>query len=160
MLKLLQRTRSMGIAPSSGTNLIAFSGGVDSSVVAAALFHIFPQNSLCVIGRSQSLPENQLQIARKIALHIGIPLKEITTSEGASEQYLLNEGMSCYSCKSHLYQAFIDIKNNVDVVKDASKEVRIFNGTNKDDTSDLSRVGLIAAREFKVLERCCTFAFR
>ena len=48
-------------------NLIAFSGGVDSSVVAYAVNQVFPLNSLCILGRSASLPNDQLEIARKVA---------------------------------------------------------------------------------------------
>ena len=51
----------------------------------------------------------QLSLAREVAHHIGVELIEVNTSEGTSEQYLKNEGMSCYSCKSHLYSALIDV---------------------------------------------------
>ena len=41
----------------------------------------------------------------QVAEHIGVKLIEVETKEGESEQYVRNEGMSCYSCKTHLYSA-------------------------------------------------------
>jgi uncharacterized protein len=170
MLRLLQRVKEAGLVAGRGTNLIAFSGGIDSSVVAAAVFKVFPQNALCVLGRSSSLPAEQLDLARSVSRHIGIPLREVFTKEGTSEQYIQNEGMSCYSCKSHLYQALRDIQ--IEIVAENRRGERpglagidtgtgislggtdggltLFNGTNKDDKVDVTRVGLIAASEFSV----------
>jgi uncharacterized protein len=182
MLRLLQRVRESGVAAGRGTNLIAFSGGIDSSVVAAAVFKVFPENSLCVLGRSSALPTEQLELARSVSSHIGIPLREVFTKEGTSEQYIQNEGMSCYSCKSHLYQALRDIQIEI-VAENRRLSVgtgtgmvtgtgtgtgpgtgligiggtaggllthTLYNGTNKDDKVDVTRVGLIAAEEFRV----------
>lgn len=57
--------------------------------------------------------------------------------------------MSCYSCKTHLYTALNDIDH---YMKDIDKlnDVVLFNGTNKDDLKDKTRVGLLAANEFRV----------
>ena len=90
-------------------NLIAFSGGVDSSLVAKCVNIVFPSNSKVVLGKSSSLPLSQLTIARSIAKEIGIDLIEIETKEGSSEQYVSNEGMSCYSCKVHLYSGLKEV---------------------------------------------------
>ena len=159
---LLDRIARSG--SSTGLNVVAFSGGVDSSVVAAAVARVYPSTSLACIGRSAALPEAQLQLARKVASTIGIPLHVATTAEGEIPGYLENRGMSCYHCKSELYAT-------LSAVVDAAHEHRaewsdgrgveasleglegsavLFNGTNADDTTDLTRVGLVAAREWRV----------
>jgi len=57
------------------------SGGVDSSLVAAVVHRVFPeeQQSLAVLGRSAALPKSQLLLAREVASHIGIQLHEVSS---------------------------------------------------------------------------------
>eukprot|EP01035_Chromulina_nebulosa_P017382 gene17382-22930_t len=154
---VLNRIESVGLSDINHFNLIAFSGGVDSSVVAASVYRVYPNNSQCIIGRSTSLPDSQLILARDISKYIGIPLKEVETKESESSMYIANEGMSCYSCKSHLYTALNDIYDSISLSSDniidhnnQRRGIIIFNGTNFDDLKDKTRVGLQAAREFKV----------
>lgn len=138
---------------SIGRNLIAFSGGVDSSVVTASVFHCFPKNSIAIIGISAALPKNQLILARNIANDIGIPLQEVITKESSSKVYIENQGMSCYACKTHLYSALQETYDAIiqqENSKSIDNKVIIFNGTNKDDIQDPTRVGLIAAKEYSV----------
>lgn len=54
-----------------GKNVVAFSGGVDSSLVAALVHQVFPNNSLACVGVSAALPAAQLHLARSVARHIG-----------------------------------------------------------------------------------------
>ena len=56
-------------------------------------------------GVSASLPSAQLTLARDVAAHIGIPLREVATQEGSTPAYIENKGMSCFHCKTHLYGA-------------------------------------------------------
>lgn len=146
------------------SHIVAFSGGCDSSVVAATVFTVFPHNSFAVIGKSASLPNSQLVLARNIAKQIGIPLMEVQTTEGSSGVYIKNEGLSCYSCKTHLYSALQDVyfsimndcahQSNPLFATDhpgISNKVALYNGTNKDDLTDTTRVGLKAANEFHVI---------
>ncbi|CAI5709142.1 unnamed protein product [Peronospora destructor] len=58
------------------SNVVAFSGGVDSSLTAALVFQVFPSTSAACIGTSAALSCVQLQQARKVASDIGIPLWE------------------------------------------------------------------------------------
>ena len=132
-----------------GENFVAFSGGVDSSLTAALVKLSYPTNSKCVIGVSASLPQNQLQLARIVTNFIDIPLVEVMTTEGSSEEYLKNEGMSCYACKTHLYSALTEVHQSMQKIASGG-HVIMFNGTNKDDLQDKTRVGLIAAKEFRV----------
>jgi uncharacterized protein len=73
-------------------NITAFSGGVDSSLAAALVQRVFPQNSVACIGISPSLSDVQLTQARQVAKAIGVELWEYQTTEGEHEEYVKNEG--------------------------------------------------------------------
>ena len=145
--RLLDRVKLMGT--NEGENFVAFSGGVDSSLTAALVKLNYPTNSKCVIGVSSSLPQTQLKLASIVTNFIDIPLIEVMTTEGSSEEYLKNEGMSCYACKTHLYSALTEVHQSMQKIASGG-HVIMFNGTNKDDLQDKTRVGLIAAKEFRV----------
>ncbi|UIZ28814.1 hypothetical protein KXD40_007458 [Peronospora effusa] len=139
-------------------NVVAFSGGVDSSLTAALVFQVFPTTSAACIGRSAALSSVQLQQARKVASHIGMPLWECHTDEAKLEAYVANKGKSCYYCKTTLYStlnqvtefAWKELQQQLDVQGEKMKPV-LYNGTNADDLLDSTRVGLMAASEFKVV---------
>ena len=106
----------------------------------------FPTSSLAVIGVSAALPESQLELARTVAASIGAPLTEVKTDEGMNPDYIENKGASCFHCKTALYST---LKSVIDHTSTYSN-VTLYNGTNKDDTSDPTRVGLLAAANFRV----------
>jgi uncharacterized protein (TIGR00268 family) len=145
--QILNRVRSQGT--NSGLNIVAFSGGVDSSLAAFFVHHAFPENSRACIGVSPSLSSIQLSSARSVADHIGIPLLEIETHEGKLRDYVANEGQSCYFCKTELYSTMKSIHQHLKNVSSIVETV-VFNGTNADDLLDPTRVGLRAADEFGV----------
>lgn len=158
---LLEYTESL--TEKSGSNLIAFSGGVDSSLAAALVNYIFKHNindSLfngtvkAVIGVSSSLPQRQLDLARSIADHVNIELMEVKTTEGTDETYIANEGKACYICKNHLYSALEAVASTANEISIQSThqnhKVALFNGTNADDTKDPTRLGLLSAKTFSV----------
>jgi len=89
----------MGYPNSHCKNVVAFSGGVDSSLVAYLVHQAFPGNSMACLGVSASLPVDQLMLARRVAGVIGIPLQEVSPGEGEHEEYVANQGRSCYQCK-------------------------------------------------------------
>lgn len=135
----------------SGMNLIAFSGGVDSTLVAAAVHRVFPTNTLAIIGVSASLPLDQLLLARELAAHIGIPLQELPTREGDLEAYIANDGTACLYCKTTLYQTMKDFAEALRArLASSAGEVVLFNGTNADDLTDPTRLGLQAAETYRV----------
>ena len=157
-------------------HVVAFSGGIDSSVVAAAVYKAHPDHSMAILGVSPSLSAAQRQQAHEIASVIGIPLIEIETTEGSKELYIENEGQACYACKTSLYkgmswEAVVDwtsrqhTKNDVNIMVDRDSDsappapppslfsptrFKLYNGTNADDVTDTTRVGLRAAAEFQV----------
>lgn len=68
---LRSRVRSLGSSSADGKNIVAFSGGVDSSLVAALVHYVFPESSQACVGMSSALPTAQLDLARSVASHIG-----------------------------------------------------------------------------------------
>ncbi|ETM99471.1 hypothetical protein F441_21907 [Phytophthora nicotianae CJ01A1] len=135
-------------------NVVAFSGGVDSSLAAALVFQVFPNTSAACIGRSAALSSVQLQQARHVASHIGVPLWECHTDEDKLEGYVANQGKSCYYCKTTLYSTLNQVAEfawkEMQQHREEMKPV-LYNGTNADDQLDPTRVGLVAATEFDVV---------
>ena len=142
---LLETTRQLGIP--EGRNLVAFSGGVDSALVAHAAHAVFPESAIACLGVSGSLSAAQQRMAEVIAVHIGIPLQLIETREAEHPGYVANEGMSCYFCKTSLYDTMSALAAAMTA---ADVPFVLLNGTNADDMQDPTRVGLTAAQEFRV----------
>lgn len=81
---------------------VAFSGGVDSTFLAAAAARTLgPQNVLACIGISPSLPQHQLKQARQMAAQLQIRLLEIPLAELHDPNYKANKADRCFHCKSH-----------------------------------------------------------
>ncbi|HAV14481.1 MAG TPA: ATP-dependent sacrificial sulfur transferase LarE [Opitutae bacterium] len=123
--------------------LIAFSGGVDSSLVAYLAQHFLGRdNVLAVISASPSLKLSDLDEAKNFARKNNLPLRVITTEEMKNPDYFNNPSNRCYFCKHTLY----------DELKALRAEFPgwwVLNGTNADDLGDY-RPGLQAADEFAV----------
>ncbi len=133
-----------------GLNLVALSGGVGSRLTAFLVHEAFGQGALAAIGLSAALPQAQLALARRVAKGIGIGLREIQTREGDEPGYIANAGDACFYCKTTLYGTLQEFAEQA--VRDLAqgRAVMLYNGTNKDDLRDPTRVGLKAARDFSV----------
>lgn len=142
---LLLETEDLGTQ--DGLNLVAFSGGVDSSLVAAAVRQVFPENSEAIMALSPSVSQAMKEMAEEIAADIGIPLRFVATADVEDPAYVANEGMSCYICKNNIYHAMEAVYTEAER---HGSTIAIFNGTNAEDIKDLTRVGLRAAREHRV----------
>lgn len=118
--------------------VVAFSGGVDSALVAAVATEQLGASALAVTARSPSLPESELQEARAVASALGIRHEVIDTREIERPGYVANQGDRCYHCKTELYSELQPIAEREGAV--------ICNGTNRDDFGDY-RPGLRAASE-------------
>jgi len=123
--------------------VIALSAGVDSSLVAFFAKKALGQQTLAVTGVSESLASQELEIAIKTALAIGIQHMTVETNELRNPSYVSNSGDRCYHCKQTLYRELRKIA-------DSHAYEAILDGTQKDDMSDL-RPGLRAAAEEGVL---------
>jgi uncharacterized protein len=83
--------------------LVAFSGGVDSSLLLAAAHEVRGENVLAVTASSQTYPRRELDLARAVAQLIGAPLEVIATSELDDPRFTSNPLERCYHCKRELF---------------------------------------------------------
>jgi len=122
--------------------LVAFSGGVDSAVVAKAAHLALGEQAIAVTGTSPSLASGELEIAREVARQIGIRHEIVSTSEGANAAYQANQFDRCFHCKDDLYTHLHRLRQELRIAA-------IFNGANADDLSDY-RPGMRAADDHAV----------
>jgi uncharacterized protein len=122
--------------------VVAFSGGVDSSLLAQAAYIALGDKALAVTAVSPSLPKAELDEAIDVARRIGIAHKLVHTEEMANPDYVANPTNRCYFCKSELF-----IKLNPLAQELGYKHVVY--GAMLDDRGD-HRPGTQAAREYQV----------
>ena len=125
-----------------GRVAVAFSGGVDSAVVARAAREACGDNAVAVTAVSLSLASGELEQARELAALIGIRHVVLDTHEFENDDYLKNPANRCYFCKTELYSRF-EAR-----LSELGADV-ICNGANLDDVGDY-RPGMTAAREHSV----------
>ena len=118
--------------------VVAFSGGVDSSVVAAAATRAGLASCVAVTASSPSVPRWQLETAVKVAAEIGIEHRLVETDEGANQDYIRNDGRRCFHCKQTLYTALKTISQQCGDQQNSTQDVPsvIVSGTNADDLGD------------------------
>jgi len=121
---------------------VAFSGGVDSALVAKAAVLSLGDAAVAVTGTSASLAAGELEAAEKLAKLIGIRHVVIPTDELNSLEYLRNAPDRCYHCKTELY-------TQVQRLLPQLKVRTIVNGANADDLGDY-RPGMRAASEHRI----------
>lgn len=92
-----------------GRVLVAYSGGVDSGLVAKIVHDALGDDSLAVLADSESLARREVEAATAQAMEIGIPLRVIGTSELASEDYRKNPSNRCYFCREGLADELVPI---------------------------------------------------
>ena len=125
-----------------GRVIVAYSGGVDSSLVAYVAAETLGEAALAVTSGSQSLKRSDLKLAGELAEKWGMRHRVIVTDEVSKPEYRANPVNRCFYCKTSLYDALARIA--------AEEGFRhILNGTNTDDLGD-HRPGLIAAADFNV----------
>ncbi|MFC7167279.1 ATP-dependent sacrificial sulfur transferase LarE [Halospeciosus flavus] len=120
--------------------LVAFSGGVDSSVVAALAHDALGDDAVACTARSETLPAEELDDARRVAEEIGIEYAETTFSELDNPRFVENDGDRCYHCRTMRLGTMFDEAEarGIDVVCD---------GTNASDPGEGHRPGLQAVDE-------------
>ena len=126
-----------------GRMLVAFSGGVDSSVVLAAACRAELDEVTALTAQSPSVPQWQLDEARRVAAELGVDHQVVQTRELELEDYRKNDRQRCFYCKDTLYRTLHHWA-------DRSPNVRLVSGTNADDLGDY-RPGIEAGRRRGVL---------
>jgi uncharacterized protein len=137
MLQKLEQLRTLFAEMEQA--LIAYSGGVDSTLVAKIAYDVLGARALAVTAVSPSLLPEELEDARIQAAEMGIPHKVVQTHEMDNPNYTANPVNRCYFCKSELH----------DTLKPLATQLGypyVVDGVNADDLRDY-RPGIQAAKE-------------
>jgi uncharacterized protein len=125
---------------------VAFSGGVDSSVLLALAAHTLGHDQvLAILGVSPSLATDERTAAHEVAAFIGVRVVEVETHEGDRPAYRRNGPDRCFHCKDELFSRISD-----EVVSTHGLRAIAY-GENADDAVRLDRPGSRAATAHRVL---------
>jgi uncharacterized protein len=124
-----------------GSCLVAYSGGVDSVLLAHVAHEVLGDRALAVIADSPSLPRRELREAVEIAGRFRFPVRVIQTDEFKNPDYLSNPLNRCYFCKHELFRQLTPLAR-------AENFTVIAHGENASDIGDV-RPGAQAAAEFQ-----------
>ena len=130
------------IVRGTGGALVAFSAGVDSTLVLAISREVLGDRTAALTAHSASVPQAERVEARALAARLGARHLEVESREGEDPRYLENSPDRCYFCKSELYR----------LCEEAARELGlpvVLDGFNADDRRD-HRPGHRAARENRV----------
>jgi uncharacterized protein len=122
---------------------IAYSGGVDSTYLAACAHEALGNNAILMIADSPSIPREELAEAIAMAEEHGWNLRVIQTREHENEAYLQNKGDRCFHCKNELF-------SRMKAILTATDGLVLAHGAIEDDKGDI-RPGTQAAANHEVI---------
>jgi uncharacterized protein len=125
----------------AGRVVVALSGGVDSTVLAALGHRVLGDDSLAVTAVSPSLSHEELEGVRGFAGQYSLNYLEVLTDEIDDPDYVKNAPNRCYVCKSHLFERLVPVARE--------RNATVVVGTNLDDLGDF-RPGIQAAKDYNV----------
>lgn len=122
--------------------LVAFSGGIDSTLLAVAAHVVHGHKCLAVLASSDTYPAREVEYATQLAAELGLRLHVVETSELADPRFRRNDTDRCFYCKSELFSL-------LRTVADHRGLESVLDGSNIDDRSDF-RPGTRAAVEYGI----------
>lgn len=123
--------------------LVAYSGGIDSTLLAVAAHVVHGHRCLAVLASSDTYPAHEVEYASALASDLGLRLFQVETHELVDPKFRRNDIDRCYYCKSELFSLLRTVADH--------KGLRhVVDGSNLDDLADF-RPGTRAAKEYGVL---------
>lgn len=119
--------------------VVAFSGGIDSTLVLKVAHDALGTQAIGVTAVSPTFPDIELELSRQVAAEIGARHIMLPTDQLQIEDFVRNDASRCYHCKTDLYQLLGRLQHDLQLGA-------VVDGTNLDDLGD-DRPGLVAARE-------------
>jgi len=139
----MQKTEQLeALIQSWGKVIVGYSGGVDSTLVAFVANKMLGEQALIVLAATETITEEDIQLARNIARVHRFRYREITYKELEIVHYAANPVNRCYFCKHELYRRLEELATSEHIAY-------ILDGANLDDVGDY-RPGRMAAKEFHV----------